>query len=258
MLLYLRSILIYIKSDMEYKSSFLMTIFASMVSAIIEVLATIILLDRFKEIGGYTIEQVMIFTGIAVFGNAITEMFAKGLDIFHKQVKNGILDRALLRPRSITLQVLCSDFQFSKIGRTIGGLALMIYALINANISWTIYKALVLLMVILGSIVVNYSMILLKASFSFWTIEGMEVMNIITYGGRMLSSYPLSIYKKWFRNLFTYIIPYGLICYYPLVYLMGKSDNAFYGITPIFTLIFLALGYKIWNFGLKSYQSVGS
>ena len=182
-----------------------------------------------------------------------------GLDHFHMQVKNGLLDRILTRPRSVTLQVLCSDFIPAKIGRVTESIIMLLYGAFTIDVNWTPYKVLVLLLMISGACVLFFSILLLKASFSFWTIEGMEAMNIISDGGREVSSYPINIYVKWFANIFTFIIPFGMVNYYPLQYLLGKTGAPFwYGLAPITTVIFLVFSFWIWKIGLTQYSSTGS
>ena len=182
-----------------------------------------------------------------------------GLDHFHMQVKNGLLDRILTRPRSVTLQVLCSDFIPAKIGRVTESIIMLLYGAFTIDVNWTPYKVLVLLLMISGACVLFFSILLLKASFSFWTIEGMEAMNIISDGGREVSSYPINIYVKWFANIFTFIIPFGMVNYYPLQYLLGKTGAPFwYGLAPITTVIFMVFSFWIWKIGLTQYSSTGS
>ena len=144
------------------------------------------------------------------------------------QVKNGLLDRILTRPRSVTLQVLCSDFIPAKIGRLTEAIILLIYGIFTIDVS-------------------------------FWTIEGMEAMNIISDGGREVSSYPINIYVKWFANIFTFLIPFGMVNYYPLQYLLGRVEVPFwYGLAPITTLVFMAFSFLVWKIGLTQYSSTGS
>ena len=259
MILYLKSILMHIRCDLEYKASFILTVIASALGSLLTFLGTLILLKGFGSVDGWTINEVILTTGIAIFGHVATEMFGRGLDQFHNQVKNGLLDRLLTRPRNITLQVLCSEFSFSKVGRLIEGAIILIYGIIMVDVNWNLYKIFVLLLMIVGANVLFFSILLLKASFSFWTIEGMEFMNIISDGGRELSSYPISIYQKWFANIFTYIIPFGCVNYFPLLYLLDKGNVPFwYGLTPLTTFIFLEISFAVWNAGLKQYASTGS
>ncbi len=258
--LYLKSILMYIKSDMEYKLSFILTMLGSAISTFLSVIGTIFLIRKFGAVGGWSLNEVMLTSGIALFGHSFTEMFLQGLNHLHMKVKSGILDQMLTRPRTMIFQVICSDFEANKIGRLVESLMLLVYGLLTTKIVWSPYKVLVFILVLLGVNVLFASLLLLKAAFCFWTIEGMELMNILQEGGRDLSSYPISIYKKLFADFFTFIVPFGMVNYYPLVYLLEKQENTpfWYGLAPLASLLFLGAMLLVWRKGLKSYKSTGS
>ncbi|MBQ9313669.1 MAG: ABC-2 family transporter protein [Clostridia bacterium] len=257
--LYWKSFFMDIKCEMEYKVSFILMTIASTLSAAFVILGNVILLNKFGSIDGWTLNEIILITGIAVFGHVTTEMFGRGLDHFYKQVKNGLLDRILVRPRSITLQVLCSEFQLSKVGRLLESIILLVYGICTINVSWNGYKVFVMLLMLIGSCVLFFSILLIKAAFSFWTIEGMEFMNILSDGGRDLASYPISIYQKWFGIIFTYVIPFGCVNYFPVLYLLEKGNYpSWYGLTPLVTFVFLGISYLVWKIGVSKYQSVGS
>ena len=99
---------------------------------------------------------------------------------------------------------------------------------------------------------------ILKASFCFWTVDGLEFMNILAEGGKKVAQYPINIYEKWFRLIFTYIIPFGLVNYFPVLYLFGKANKWYYGITPVGTILYLLVCIYIWKLGVKHYESTGS
>ncbi len=259
MILYLKAVWMYIKCELEYRASFLLSFISTAFSSLFAIMGTLILISKFGIVGEWTISEIIFTTGLAYFGHSVTEMFGRGFDHFYKQVKDGLLDRILTRPRSISLQVMCSDFQLTKIGRIIESIILLIYGILTLDITWNYSKAIVVLFMIFGTLIIFSSILLLKASFSFWTVEGMEFMNIISDGGRDLSCYPINIYQKWFANIFTYIIPFGLVNYYPLVYLMADGGvSTWYGLTPLLTLIFMGVSICIWKLGVKQYKSTGS
>jgi len=209
--------------------------------------------------GGWSIDEIILTTGIAVLGHTCTEIFLVGLNHLHQKVKSGILDKMMVRPQSILFQVICSDFQPHKIGRLAEAIILIAYGLSKVQITWTVYKVLVFILILVGVNVLFGALLLLKAAFSFWTIEGMELMNILQEGGRDLSSYPVSIYKKWFADVFTYIIPFGMVSYFPLSYILEKGDFPFwYGFAPLASIPFLGVILLIWKCGLKTYKSTGS
>ena len=99
---------------------------------------------------------------------------------------------------------------------------------------------------------------LFYAGTSFFTIEGLEVLNIFIYGGREFGSYPAVIYGKAILKFWTFVIPMAMIQYYPLLFLLGRTDSLWYALSPLTTLIFLIPAYLFWRFGLRHYRSTGS
>ena len=110
----------------------------------------------------------------------------------------------------------------------------------------------------IGCFIIFFGIFILKASFCFWTIQGLEFMNILSEGGKKVAQYPIDIYAKWFRMFFTFIVPFGLVNYYPVLYLFGKADNWYLGILPLFTILFLIPCILVWKIGVKHYESTGS
>ena len=71
-----------------------------------------------------------------------------------------------------------------------------------------------LIFMILGGIVLFAGVYLIFAGLCFFTLEGLEFINILTNGMREHGRYPLSIYGKGVLTFCTYIVPYALVQYY--------------------------------------------
>ena len=106
-------------------------------------------------------------------------------------------------------------------------------------------------------------LLILQATLSFWTVEGLEIVNTVTYGGVEASQVPMSIYTRWFRDFLTFVVPLACVAYFPVLALLGKAEMA--GLTPaaaalapIVGYAFLALTLWIWGFGVRRYTSTGS
>jgi ABC-2 type transport system permease protein len=112
-------------------------------------------------------------------------------------------------------------------------------------------------MVICGSVIIS-GLFLIYAGFTFFTIEGLEFMNILTDGGREFGRYPYSIYGREILKFLTYVIPLALYQYYPLLYLLDKSGNMLYIFYPLIGTLFIIPCYIFWRFGLNRYKSTGS
>ena len=107
--LYARSMAILIKSQLQYPLSFLMHTIAQMVMDGGEMLAVVLLIDRFDRLNQWGPGDLYFFFGIMSVSFYLTEIFGRGITgNFPYLVRTGQLDTILLRPRGVLTQVLCS------------------------------------------------------------------------------------------------------------------------------------------------------
>ncbi|MGN1330262.1 MAG: ABC transporter permease [Clostridia bacterium] len=258
MKVYLKTILMLIKMQLEYRKAFIISVIGSFLITFLLTISVYFLFEEFNQIGDWTFYEVAFLFGMVFLNFSLSEMFLRGLDHFDNVIKNGEFDRILIRPQNALLQSTCMEFDFSKIGRMVQCICVIVIALLNINIDWNLFRVLVFVLMNLGCFIIFLGIFILKASFCFWTVDGLEFMNILAEGGKKVAQYPIDIYAKWFRIFFTFIVPFGLVNYYPVLYLFGKVDNFYYGFIPIFTVIFLIPCICVWKIGVKHYESTGS
>lgn len=258
MKLYFESFKMHVKSQLEYRTSFVLGFTSQFVLFFTYYFVIIGLFQKFDNVQGYTVYDVLLCCGIVNFGYALIEMFFRGIDRFEDLIIDGSLDRYMVRPRSILHQALCSKIDLVKSARVLQSIALIVIAIINMNIKWNLLKVITLILMNIGCIYLFFGLFLIMASYTFFTIQGLEIKNLFTDGGKHAAQYPISIYKRGLSFVFTFIIPYSFVNYYPLLYLSGKSDNVMYVFIPLITLIYLIPCFLAFKFGLKHYESTGS
>ncbi len=129
----------------------------------------------------------------------------------------------MVRPCNEIFLVFVSNIEFTSLGRFVQALLVMIYA-----------------------------------ALCFFTVEGLEFINIFTDGGREFGKYPMNIYGSAILKFFTYVVPLACVQYYPLLYLLAKVDKISLALTPLYTIAFLILSYGVWIIGVRNYKSTGS
>lgn len=258
MKLYLKALKLHIKTMIEYKSSLILSFFSQITIFFSFYFIILSLFSKFNNIKGFTLYEVLLCFSVIQFGYSICECFARGIDQFDDLIITGNFDRILLRPKNKILQVLCTQIDYMKLIRVIQALIVMVISLIKLNINWNIYKVITLILMNISAIVIFFSIFLLAASYCFITVQGLEVRNLFTDGGKHMAQYPIGVFKKGFVYFFTFIIPYAFVNYYPLLYFIGKSDNKLYVFSPILVIIYLIPCIKLFNLGAKRYTSVGS
>ena len=258
MKLYLKSLSMYIKSVLEYKASFIISFVSQILVFFSYYFIILALFSKFDNIKGFTLYEVLLCFSVIQFGFSFCECFARGIDQFDRLIINGDFDRILLRPKNIILQVLCFDIDFIKISRIIQALIVMVIALIKLNVKWNILRVITLTLMNLSAIGIFFGIFLLAAAYCFITVQGLEVRNVFTDGGKHMAQYPIGVFKKGFVWFFTFIIPYAFVNYYPLLYFIGKSDNKLYALSPIIVFMYIIPCVFIFNKGIKRYASIGS
>lgn len=258
MKVYIKQLQLHLKALLEYKASFISSFLSQVIIFFSYYFIILALFSKFDNIKGFTLYEVLLCFAVIQFGFAFNESFARGLDKFDNLIINGEFDRILLRPKNIILQIASYDSDFSKISRLLQAIIVLVIALINLKIKWSFLKATTLILMLLSAIVIFFSIFLLAASYCFVTVQGLEVRNVFTAGGKHMAQYPIGVFKKGFVYFFTFIIPYAFVNYYPLLYFLGKTNNKLYAFSPLLVFLYLIPCFIIFYQGAKHYTSTGS
>ena len=263
--LYFKMISIQVRSQMQYRVSFLLETFSTILLSGSYVLVVLLALDRFGGVAGWSIGEVAFLAGMVETSFGFMDMIFSGYDpgSFSPMVQQGLFDQLLLRPVNITLQVLGSKFMLRRLGRIFEGLLVLILGLIFTQIHWTLGKALYLPVVLISQVICFGALFIAGSTLTFWTVQPVEAVNIVTYGGVEFVSYPMSIYPQWVLRIFTYVIPFIFINYYPALYFLDKPDPFNFPsfspfLAPGAALVMLLAALWFWRFGVNHYHSTGS
>ncbi len=261
--LYGRYLGISIRSQMQYRASFVMLALGHFLVTAIEFATIWILFDRFGGLRGWSLPEVGLFYGMVNAAFALSDAAARGFDLFGVMVKNGDFDRVLLRPRGAALQVAGQELTLRRVGRLAQGLIVLAWSAARLGVAWTPGRVLLVAATIVSAACLFFGILVLQATAAFWTVETLEMFNCLTYGGVQTTQYPIAIYRTWFRKLFTYVVPLAAVSYFPGLAVLGKVDplgtgRLFQSLAPLAGPAFLGLSLLVWRLGVRHYQSTGS
>jgi ABC-2 type transport system permease protein len=263
--LYLRLISVQFKSQLQYPASFLFDIAVNGINLFLYFVSLTLVFQRFQSIGGWSIGEVAFLWGLVEISFGLMDLVFSGFDpdAFSILVRQGGFDQLLLRPVNISLQVLGSRFVLRRLGRITEGCVILAISLALVNVHWSAFKVGYMLVVIASQVLFFGGLFIFGSTLTFWTIQPIEAVNILTYGGTEMMSYPMHIFPDWIRRFFTYIVPSIFLNFYPALYLLDKPDPLHLPgfapfLAPIAGLFVLAAALLFWRFGLNHYQSTGS
>jgi ABC-2 type transport system permease protein len=148
-------------------------------------------------------------------------------------------------------------------GRLLQGLTVLGWAITQLPIAWDVAKVALLIGSIGGGACLFYGILVLQATLCFWTVQSLEIMNTLTYGGCEAAQYPMTVYRPAFRKFFTYIVPLATLNYLPASALLDQTQNwhipAFLPwASPFAGVAFLCVTLCVWRLGERRYTSTGT
>ena len=220
-------------------------------------------MGRFQEIDGWTLAEVAFLYGVSTISFSIAELNAGGYDYFDRMVVRGDFDRLLIRPLGTVFQMLTEAWPLRRFGRLAQGVIAFGFAMTLLRPEWDAFHWAFLAITICGGALLFFAIFVIGSTACFWSPQTSELTNVFSYGGQFMTSYPMSIYERWMRAFFTFVIPMAFINYYPSLYLLDKPDPfglpAWVPFLSPFVAVFAFLGaLAIWRFGVSHYQSTGS
>lgn len=252
------------KGQLSYPASTLMLAVGQFMANMIDIFAIWALFDRFGAVEGWRLGDIALFFGLVSVSFTFADFLSRGFDVFGTDfVRTGAFDRILLRPRSATLQLMGHDFRLSRFGRLIQGVVMIVIATVTLPLVWTPTHIALAVWTVAGGCALFFGLLVLQAVLAFWTVESLEVVNAVTYGGVQAAQFPLSLYPTWFRTFLIFVIPLGCVAYFPVLTILDKPDplgapDWLLPLTPAAGFLFLALSFVGWRIGVGKYTSTGS
>jgi ABC-2 type transport system permease protein len=263
--IYRRLIAIQIRSQVEYRVSFVLDLITVALATGTGFGTLALIMQRFENIGGWALGEIAFLYGIVEAAFGMMDMIFSGFDpdTFSPMVQRGQFDQLLLRPLDLTLQVLGSRFVLKRLSRVAQGVAIFCIGIALADIRWTPGKVLYLPVVFASLNLFFGGLYVIGSTSTFWTVQRVEAINIFTYGGAEMMSYPMHIYSQWMRRFFTYVLPAIFLVYYPALYFLDKPDPlhlpAFAPfLSPFAGGAVMLAALAFWRFGVRRYESTGT
>jgi ABC-2 type transport system permease protein len=217
-----------------------------------------VVMRQVPSLHGWTLNQILLVYGLTNLALSIGHMFADNLWVVGRMyIRPGGFDRFLVRPINPLFHLLADRFCYDGIGDFAVGLAVTLVAAAGLGITWTSGKVLYLMLAVLSGGAIFIALNLITCVTSFWITDSLPV-TLAVFQTSQFARYPLPIYAGWIRVLMTWIIPYGLVSFYPAAALTGHEAGLMTWAPPLMACLLLVVGYRLWVVGLAHYTGTGS
>lgn len=234
--------------EMLNKVTFLTNIIFMMLNNAAFIIQWLILFHLKKDIGGYTLNEVMLLWGLTASCFGLSRiLFAKAFAL-PELIISGKLDSYLVMPKNVLLGVITSATNPSAVGDFLYGL------LVLGIFCFRIDRLFLFLFFTVTGTVILTAFALLMGSLTFWFVRadafGIHMINSMI----SFATYPDGIFKGTARLLLYSILPVGMAVYQP-VHIMMRFDLGGLLMVSGFALVIAAAAAFVFYRGLRRYSS---
>lgn len=217
-----------------------------------------IIFQNIPALAGFTLNEILLMYGLSLIPKGIDHLFFDNIWLLPRYVRQGGMDRYMLRPIQVLYVFLIERFQPDAFGEIILGFFLVFTTISNLKLTLDYVQIIAITFTLSLGIFIYTGLKLATASTSFWLKNSYPLMQV-TYDLSDFMKYPITIFPKLMQLILTFIIPFALVSYYPTMYLLGKASLVtVLGYICLMTIGIISLALFVWHKGLKHYESTGS
>ena len=211
-----------------------------------------------SEVRGWSRAEALVVLGWFSLLKAVLEgSVTPSLTAVVEGVRTGALDFVLLKPADAQFLVSTARFEPWRLLDAAGSIGILTYAFYKLG-RWpdptAVAVALVLLVV---AVLLLYSIWILVVSASFWVVR---VDNLSYLFGSIFDAarWPINIFPRMLRYLFTYVFPLALMTTFPAMALLGQLSVPQAGLVLAGGVAFAAFARAVWKRAIRYYTSASS
>ena len=221
-----------------------------------------VVLRQFDTIAGWTFPDLAFLYSLRLLAHATWVVPFNQIDMLDLTVREGRLDRFLVRPLNPLLQVMTNRFQMNVIGDVVTATALFVVAASTAAVSFSPVHILYLVGAVIGGALAEGALVLAISSLNFRFLQTWAAQHLVDNVYLMFGSYPLRVFGVATSWILTWIVPVAFVAYIPSSVLLDRTGGLHVSsvvawAAPAVGITWFYCGYRVWRWQLQSYQSSG-
>ena len=207
--------------------------------------------------GGWGIYEICLMFSMCAFIESLSQTFFDNVWEINGLVHRGRMDVFLVRPASVFFQLLGDVMHYPALMSMTIYAGVMVFAMVRLEIGFSVGSLLFFGEYLICGIVVNTGIYTIFNSLNFWIVQGEDVA-VLVQTCREFAKYPIGAFPGVIRTVFTYVLPFGFVGYYPAAYLTGKAGGWVWAGLPAAAVIVAGAASVVWRIGSRGYNSTGT
>ncbi len=247
-----------IKSRMSYRSDFIISMIGMIFTNLAELAAFYIMFQNFNSVCGWSYYEMLFLYGFSLIALTPMQCLFENNWNLGGYVRRGDFIKYCFRPINIFFYYISEIFDIKGLGQLAMGIVTLVYSWSRLGLPVTPLVLLELLIALCAASLFFIGIMNFAAASCFYLINtGFLIGTVSKF--RDYAKYPVTIFNRGFRFLFTFIIPIAFIAYYPSLVLVRPDEVPILTwLSPVYGILFFYLSYKFWMHGVSKYSGTGS
>lgn len=262
MLLYGKLARVTLKTRWAYKANLVLDLTFQMGMLSAELAVLLLIASAVHGIAGWNGYQLVFLYGLNSLSAGFYRVFGSEFHNFDKYLVHGDFDTVLTRPAPTLLVISARSIDVEQSGMMLEGAILVIVAVGHLNLLAR-WGALTVTGEILGAVVAGsliwYAIVIVLAALGFWVTHTDDLATIFLYGPETAAGYPLSIYPRAVRVLFSAVLPVAFGGYLPARVILHKGlGPEWLALSAGVAVVSMMVATGFWRLGVRHYTSTGT
>ena len=252
------------RADWQYRTSFFLFLAGQAAGGGAPTsLAIAAIFTKVDVLAGWSAPEVALLFGLSGVAFGLGDLFISPVETASVRIKAGTFDQFLIRPVGVLWQLCATEFAARRLGRTIQPLVVLVVVARPGRPRAAAGSPRAVPVSIVAGTVIFGAIWVLTSSVAFWTVETQEFANAFTYGGGLMTSYPIDVFGRWLRRFVIFVVPLALVAYLPAAGMLGQADavrpaRAVAWSSPLVALAIGPVARAVWGTALRHHRSTGS
>ena len=252
-----------LRSEFQYRANALSSVLGGILFQITGFVVVWIIVDRFNQIGGWTLSEMTFLYGMRLTSHGIFYLCFSQMFELDGVLISGEYDRFLVRPLSPLVQLFTRKLRVNCFGDLIGGIALLAVATPRVDIAWTPLAAAFLVLAVIGGALVEGAVQVTLGSLSFRFLNLIAVRAMVNEVFNQYGNYPQKIFPTGLQLVLTFALPVAFVAYFPASVLLERTNEIIVvpwlaAVAPLVGLALYLVALRIWQRASRGYQSAGT
>ena len=243
---------------MQYRADFLVQGAMSLYWLGWNLVPLLVLFDHRASVAGWSFEAALVVMANFVILRGILEgAINPSLGAVVEQIRSGAFDYTLLRPADAQFLVSTARFAPWRALDVLGGLALLVYALVRLGHVPDLGQLAAGLVLLGAGLVLMYALWLIVVAAAFWVVR-LDNLAFLLSSVFDAARWPAAVFRGTWRVIFTFVLPLAVMTTMPAEALLGRLDLTT-GLAAIAgAAVAAAIARAIWRLALRNYTSASS